>query len=269
MGLCAEVCGTMSQAPEDEVVEAGGFGDSRKLTVVKGQFQDTRWSLVMQAGGGLDESRSALEYLCGAYWYPLYAFVRRSGKSVEDAQDLTQGFFEQMLTKEGIRGVEPGRGKFRSYLLRAMKNYMTSEWRRGQALKRGGEVETFSLDTDDAESRYQNEPASQNLSPEAVYDQRWARELLVQVFAILRDEFKRAGKLESYEVLKGSLLSDPDSEEYEKMARQLEVSRGALRTQLYRMRARFGLLLREQVAETVTKPEDVDEEMSHLLAALS
>ena len=240
-------------------------------TVPADQFIATRWSVVLKAGASdeSEESRRALEQLCSAYWYPLYVFVRRSGKSVDDAQDLTQGFFAQLLSKGGLAKADGERGSFRSFLLKSLKNYMTSEWRRESAKKRGGDSQIFSLDGVDAERRYQFEPASGELTPEALYDRRWARAVLEQVFDKMRDEFRRSKKEERFDRLKPHLLSEAESGDYEKRAVELGLSISGVRTQIQRMRARFGYLLREEIAETVADPNRVDEELSHLVHALA
>lgn len=247
--------------------------DEAKESVAAGKaaFLPTRWSLVLRAGDleNEDESARALEHLCRAYWYPLYAFVRRSGKSVEDAQDLTQGLFAKLVSSGSISGVDASRGRFRSYLLQAMQNYMTSEWRKETAEKRGGIDIPFSLDADDAEGRYQHEPAGDAFGPEMLFDRRWARAVLEQVFDRLQDEYRRTGKLERYERLKPCLLDDPAAGAYEQIAADLKMTESGVRTQVHRMRARFAALLREEVAGTVKDPEDVDGELSYLLQSLS
>ena len=236
-----------------------------------GQFLPTRWSVVMRAGdiANPEESRGALEQLCSAYWYPLYAYVRRSGKAVEDAQDLTQGFFAHLISGSGLATLDAGRGSFRSFLLGALKNYMISEWRRENARKRGGGTSSFSLDAEDAERRYQFEPVSGELTPELLYDRRWARAVLERVFANLRDEFRRSGKEERFERLKPHLLNEPEAGDYEARAAELGLTVSGIRTQVQRMRARFGHLLRHEIAETVAGPEQIDEELAHLFQALS
>lgn len=234
-------------------------------------FASTRWSMVLRAGDLEDpkESRRALEYLCGAYWYPLYAFLRRGGDSVEDAQDLAQGFFAELLAKSAFSKVETSGGLFRSFLLRALKNYRTSQWRRENAHKRGGGSETFSIDANEAEQRYMVEAAADDVPPEVLFDRRWAKSLLEQVFIKLRDDYRRSGKLERYEVLKPYLLSNPPSGAYLKCAEALTMSESGVRTLVERMRAQFGHLLRREVSETVSDPSQVDGEMVHLRRVLA
>ena len=165
-----------------------------------GVFFTTRWSVVLEAGaGGEDGAREALEYLCRTYWYPLYSYVRRGGKGVEEAKDLTQGFFLHLLEGDVIAAADADRGRFRTFLLTALKNYVAGDWRRQQAQKRGGGAEVFSLDEDEAEGRFQVEPED-GLSADVVFDQRWARALLERVFVRMREEFERAGKGERFEV---------------------------------------------------------------------
>ena len=234
-----------------------------------GQFYSTRWSLVLRAGD-LDDSEAsqrALEHLCQAYWYPLYAYVRRSGHSLEDAQDLTQGFFAHLLEKAALSQVVPDRGRFRSFLLRSMKNYITSEWRREHAQKRGGATEVLSLNADDAERRYQVEPTSGELSAEVLYDRRWARALLEQVFKQLREEYREAGKEDRFEALREHLL-DRGQVDYTAQAAKLNLSVSGVRTQVHRMRSRFLELMRSEIAETVAEPSEVNDELRYLLQVL-
>ena len=235
------------------------------------QFLSTRWSLVLRAGDLEDPEGAdlALGQLCSTYWYPLYAFVRRSGHSEEDAKDLTQGFFEHIISRSSVSAADPDRGRFRSFLLQSIKNFIHSEWRKQNAAKRGGGTSRFSLDAEDAERRYRFEPEDPEISPDQLFDQRWARATLEQVFATMRDEFRRSGKEERFDVLKGHLLTDPASGEYEASGAALNLSPSALRTQIYRMRGRFVHLLREQIEHTVADPSQADEELSHLLAALA
>ncbi|MCB1204517.1 MAG: sigma-70 family RNA polymerase sigma factor [Verrucomicrobiae bacterium] len=243
----------------------------QSMAAGKAAFLSTRWSLVLRAGDleNEDESSQALEHLCRAYWYPLYAFVRRSGKSKEDAQDLTQGLFAKLVSTGSISGVDASRGRFRSYLLQAMQNFMRSEWRKETAEKRGGREVPFSLDAEDAEGRYQHEPAGDDYGPEMLFDRRWARAVLEQVFDRLLDEYRRTGKMERYERLKPCLLDDPATGAYGEIAAALRMTESGVRTQVHRMRARFAALLREEVAGTVNDPADVDGELSYLLRSLS
>ena len=255
----------------EENAENSSSGEEAASSGNKADFVPTRWSMVIRAGDleNPDESRRALTFLCEAYWYPLYAFLRRNGESVQDAQDLAQGFFADLLLKDTFSKVETDGGLFRSFLLRALKNYRTSQWRRENARKRGGGSEQFSLDAEEAEQRYLVEAAGDDLPPEVLFDRRWAKAVLEQVFSRLRDDYRRSGKLERYETLKAYLLSNPESGGYRKCAEALQMSESGVRTLVERMRAQFGHFLRLEVGETVADPSQVDEEMAHLRRILS
>ena len=234
-----------------------------------GRFEPTRWSIVIAAGGGAaDEPRAhrALEHLCTAYWYPLYAFVRRQGHSPHDAQDLTQEFFARLLARNFLGDADPAKGRFRSFLLGALKHFLSDEWDRARAQKRGGGQQPLSLDATSAETRYKLEPADES-SAEKIYERRWALALLHQVLKRLRDEFTRNDKEHVFEELKSALTGGKVA--YAEIAARLDLKEGAARTAIHRLRTRYRDLLRAEIAETVASPEDVDAEMQHLFAALS
>ncbi|MHC4945624.1 MAG: RNA polymerase sigma factor [Planctomycetota bacterium] len=232
------------------------------------EFATTHWSLVLAAN--LDEAsrtraRKALEELCRAYWYPLYAFVRYRGYSPDDAQDLTQSFFTKILETGGFASADPDRGRFRSYLLGAMKHFLANEWHRSRTQKRGGGVTFLDLDALDPEARYALEPA-QSMDPDAGFDREWAQESIARAMEKLRAESNSRGKGELFEALKGSLIGDePDRKE---IAGRLEMTDGAVKAAVHRLRQRFRELLRAEIAETVADPSDVDAEMRLLKAAL-
>jgi RNA polymerase sigma-70 factor (ECF subfamily) len=232
------------------------------------EFTTTHWSLVQAARAdeaGRTRARLALEELCRAYWYPLYAFVRFSGHSADDAQDLTQSFFARIIEKGGFAAADPERGRFRSYLLGAMKHFLANEWHRARAQKRGGGAGFLELDALDPEARYALEPAGES-DPDAGFDREWAREAIARAMKRLRTEMDARGKGELFAALRGSLTGDePPRKE---TAARLEMTEGALKTAVHRLRQRFGDLLRGEIAETVVDPSDVDAEMRHLLAAL-
>ncbi len=234
-----------------------------------GRFEATRWSIVVAAGRGTADSQNAheaLEHLCTAYWYPLYAFVRRQGHSPHDAQDLTQEFFARLLARNFLDDADPAKGRFRSFLLGAVKHFLSDEWDRARAQKRGGGVRPISLDAESAETRYRLEPADES-SAEKIYEQRWALALLDEVLKRLRDEFIRDGKEDVFEALKPALTGAkiPPAE----IAGRLGVKEGAVRTAVHRLRTRYRDLLRAEIAETVASPAEVDAEMQHLFAALA
>lgn len=229
------------------------------------EFHTTRWSLVLaaQQGGDATQMHRAMSALCQDYWYPLYAFVRRRGHAPHDAQDLTQAFFLSLL--ETHAAADPARGKFRSYLLGALKNFLANDWHRGQTQKRGGGQRLVEWDALDAEARYALEPAEQS-DAETLYDRRWAMELLARAVEKLRAEFAAKGEAETFEVLKGTLSgAGPDRGQ---IAQQLGMSEGALKVAIHRLRQSYREVLRAEIAETVDSPEEVDAEMRHLVAVL-
>jgi len=232
-----------------------------------GRFEATRWSIVVAAGGADSaHARTALEHLCATYWYPLYAFVRRQGQSPHDAQDLTQAFFARLLAHNFLGDADPGKGRFRSFLLGALKHFLSDEWDRARAQKRGGGVRFIALDAESAETRYAMEPADES-SAETIYDRRWALALLDQVLARLRDEFTREGKERVFDELKAALTGAKIP--YAEIATRLDLKEGAVRTAVHRLRTRYRDLLRAEIAETVASPAEVDAEMQHLFAALA
>lgn len=206
-----------------------------------------------------------MEKLCAIYWYPLYAFVRRRGHSAHDAQDLTQGFFARLLEKKDLASVDRARGRFRSFLLAALEHFLINEWHRARTQKRGGATVLFSFDALDAESRLRHEPATD--SPEQIYDRRWAMTLLDQVMARLRTEMAGAGKLAHFEALKFCLTGERTA--YAEVGARLAMSEGAVKVAVHRLRERYRALLRAEIAETVATPEEIEDELRALLAALS
>ena len=234
----------------------------------RGQFSTTRWSLVAAAGeGGSDRSARALAELCERYWYPLYAYVRRRGSDPDDARDLTQAFFAKLLEKQDLRVADPKRGRFRTFLLSSMKNFIAGEWRKESAQRRGGGVELLSLDFESAEACYGREPAH-DLTPEAIYERRWAFRLLEQAATDLRNQYEKAGNLELFDALKGFLGGGDEVLPYSELSRRLGQREGALRTAVSRLRARWRERLRELVAETVQDETEVRDELDCLIASV-
>lgn len=233
------------------------------------RFATTRWSEVLAAGRGEScESRRALAGLCETYWYPLYAYVRRRGYRAEEAQDLTQEFFARLLEKDSLKAADPGRGRFRSFLLASLKNFLAKQWRRAAAQKRGGGRTPISLDFKSAESRYGLEP-SHELTPEKIYRRRWALTLLQQVLGRLRGEYDRRGKLPLFDQLKEHLTGQQGTVPYGQIAGRLKLTEGAVKVAAHRLRRRCRELLREEIAQTVARPQEVDEELRELFAAMS
>ena len=233
-----------------------------------GQFTTTRWSLVLAAAGTKDnQGREALAKLCHVYWYPLYAFVRRQGHGPHDAQDLTQAFFTRLLEKDYLADVDRSKGKFRSFLLAALKHFLSNEWARAKTLKRGGGRKRFSLDTMTAEKRYRLEPET-DTTPERLFEQRWALTLLDLVLDRLGQEYEASGKRELFDQLKGCLMGRRDAQPYAELAARLSMTEGAVRTAVHRLRQRYRGVLRDEIAQTVADPAEIDDEIRLLFAAL-
>jgi RNA polymerase sigma-70 factor (ECF subfamily) len=233
-----------------------------------GGFATTRWSMVLAAGKGASpDADAALTSLCQMYWYPLYAFVRRSGHQPADAQDLTQAFFARLLEKQYLRAADPERGRFRSFLLSAVKHFLSKERDRAKARKRGGGRAVFPLDFEAGESRYSLEPTHE-VTAETIYERRWALTLLDQVFARLRDEFDRARKQKEFDHLKVYLTGEATDLSYREVAAELGMTEGAVRVAVHRLRCHYRELVREEIGHTVAGPEDVDDELRRLFAAL-
>jgi RNA polymerase sigma factor (sigma-70 family) len=231
-------------------------------------FDTTHWSVVLTAGHrSSPDSRKALSTLCQAYWYPLYAYARRRGRNVEEAQDLTQEFFARLLEKDYLAVAQPGRGRFRSFLLTAFKHFLANEWDKARAQKRGGGCAPISLDFATGESRYLREPADE-LTPERIYERQWALTLLEQVLARLRDEFVRAGKADLFEQLKVFITPRTTADCYAEAAGELSISQEAVRVAVHRLRRRYRQLLRAEISQTVAEPSDVEDEIRSLFSAL-
>jgi len=231
-------------------------------------FATTQWTLVIAAGDPQDpESREALADLCEAYWYPLYVYLRRRGHPQEEAEDLVQGFFTQLLAKNYIKAADRERGRFRSFLLAALKNFAANEWDKKQALKRGGGATTLSLDFETAEGRYHIEPADER-TPEQAFDQGWAVAQLEQVLERMRGEASDPQAAARFEALSGFLTGESDDVRYKDIAKGLGMTEGAVKVAIHRLRQRFGDVLRDEVARTLADPADVDNEIRHLFAAV-
>lgn len=231
-------------------------------------FETTRWSMVIAAGqSDLPESRAALEALCEVYWYPLYVYVRRRGHHEDDARDLTQGFFAKLLEKNWVADADPARGKFRTFMLTALKHYMADEWDRQRAQKRGGGNLPLSLDFDTAEDGYKLE-LPDDRTPEDVYDACWAETVVQRARERLRREKLEPGKEERFERLEGFVTGEGLDVPYKEVAKELGLSESAVKVAVYRLRQRFGEIVREEIAETVRNPNDVESEMRHLLGLL-
>lgn len=232
-------------------------------------FTTTHWSVVLEAGR-TDSGRAlvALERLCQDYWYPLYAFIRRRGHSREDAEDLTQSFFAFLMERKAIKSVDREKGRFRTFLLAALTNFLNNELDRRHAAKRGGRHEVVSWDEAEAEDRYRLEPVDR-LTPEKLFERRWAFTVVEQVLARLQQEYEESGRLGVFEALQPFLTGEVGPTTHAELAAALKSNEGAVKVALHRLRRRFGECLRRQIAETVAQPEEVEEEIRHLLAALT
>ena len=237
-----------------------------KLARADYAFTTTHWSVVLAAGkADSGQAHSALEELCRTYWFPLYAYVRRAGHNADEAQDLTQEFFLRLLEKKSIRLADSARGKFRSFLLTSLKNFLVNEWEKGQAAKRGGGLVFQPWEQDDPERRYQAEPAS-DITPERLFEKKWAVALVERAQACLQQEYKAANKLPIFEHLKDHVWGEGKG--YDELAAQLNMTEGALRIATHRMRDRFRRVLREEVANTASNQNEIDEELRYLISLL-
>ncbi|MEO7413137.1 MAG: sigma-70 family RNA polymerase sigma factor [Opitutaceae bacterium] len=231
-------------------------------------FATTRWTLVLQAGGSTSlGTTAALAQLCKTYWYPLYSFVRRGRLSPHDAEDLIQSFFAFLLEKNVFAKADPARGRFRTFLLSALQNFQSNERARAQSQKRGGGQAIISIDEADAEARFQNEPAT-NLTPERLYDQKWAASLLNQVLQTLRQEYAAARKGPLFDEISVLLWGGRAEAGYEEIGRKLGMTEGAVKVAVHRLRLRYKECLREEVAHTVASPGEIEDELRYLLASL-
>ena len=232
-------------------------------------FATTRWSVVLAAQNKQStHSREALEKLCHTYWYPLYAFARRQGYSVDEAGDFTQGFFARCLEKDWLAGVSQNKGRFRHFLLASMKHFLSNERAKQQAKKRGGDRRVFSLDVQTAETRYTLEPQD-NTTPEQLFERRWALALLEEVLRDLEQQYIKEGKAKQFNVLKPCLLGQSDRQPYHELSARLDCTEGATRVMVHRLKNRYRDLLREHIAHTIDAPEDLDAELQHLKNVLS
>lgn len=227
-------------------------------------FPSTHWSVIIQAGDDLDAERAqSLEVLCRTYWQPLYTYVRRKGYAPADAEDLTQEFLRRFLEKNYLSSVDAKKGRFRSFLLASLEHFLAKEWNRAHRVKRGGR---YSFIAFDEQMRELDSPPQ--LSPEAAYDRSWALKVLQQTMERLEADYSRDGKAALFDALKVFLTGDRDEKSYSEAAARLGLSNGAARVAVHRLRGRYGELLREVIAETVVRQEEIDEEIHHLLAAL-
>ena len=245
------------------VTPSSEAGEGRRV------FVTTHWSVVLTAGrSDTTRARAALEQLCRNYWHPLYAYVRRAGHSREEAQDFTQEFFARLLAQNAVARANPARGRFRSFLLASLKHFLANEWAKAHARKRGGHAQFLALDFDTAETRCA-QPAAPGDSPDRAFDRQWALALLDVVLGRVRKEYADSGRDELFVGLKDTLTGGRSEIPYRDLAARLGLSEGAVKVAAHRLRQRYRDLLREEIASTVAGPEEAEEELKHLFAALS
>jgi len=232
-------------------------------------FPLTHWSLVLRAGkSDTAPTRAALASLCQMYWFPLYAHARRRGHTPHDAEDLTQEFFARLLERDLLAAADPNRGRFRSFLLAAMNHFLNHEWEKGRTQKRGGGQPLLSLDAHAAEERFDAEPADR-ATPDQAFDRQWALALLDTVLTRLEAEYESAGKANLFAALRPTLAGSRETQPYAELCARLNLSEGAVKVAVHRLRKRYRDLIREEVAHTVATPEEVEAELRHLFLALA
>ncbi len=245
----------------------GNGGD--QLPDAGGVFATTHWSVVLAArDGGSPPADEAMEKLCRAYWPPLYAYIRREGHSATDAQDLTQEFFARLLAKDYLQHLRHQEGKFRSFLLTFLKHFLSDERDKAGAQKRGGGKIFVSLDETSAEERYLNAPVN-GLSPDQIFDRRWAQTVMERALSRLREEYVVGGKAELFEQLKDVQPGEHGESSYAEIGARLGLARGTIASAVHRLRKRHREILREEIAQTVARPEEIDGEIRNLLAVLT
>jgi len=253
----------VSDSTQTAATESSSKSEERSQQPV---FLTTHWSVVLSAQDvDSPQSAEALAKLCSAYWFPLYAFVRRQGRSPHDAQDLTQEFFARLLEKDYLKSAAQDKGRFRTFLLVALKRFLANEWDRQHAQKRGGFTPVVSIDQELAESRFESEPAH-SLQPDVLFDRQWAMTLLERTMKRLQEEYVTSGRARLFELLRGALARDESALPYAQIAGQLNLSEAAVKMAVQRLRARYREILRAEIAETVSSPDEVEEEIRHLFS---
>jgi RNA polymerase sigma factor (sigma-70 family) len=252
----------------EKEVEASSLPGIKPDSGKDATFTATHWTQVFLARESASpQADAALASLCQRYWHPLYSYVRRLGHNAEDAQDLVQGFFAQLLEKNYLKNVDPAKGRFRTFLLIALKRYLANEWDRANRQKRGGGLQIVSFEAEQTELRYLNEPAGPT-TPEKAFDRQWAESLLARVLDRLEADYTASGRTRTFSELRGFLTSDGGERSYVEVGRRLGVVEGNVRVAVHRLRQRYGTLLRKEIAETVASPQEVDEELRYLFSAL-
>ncbi len=232
-------------------------------------FATTHWSMVLRAGDQQsDGSAAALEKLCRAYWYPLYAHVRRQGKAPHDAQDLTQEFFSRLLESHSLEAVHPSKGRFRSFLIASLNHFLANDWKHSQRQKRGGGHIHFSLDEAAAEGRYQHE-LPDHFTPDKAFERRWAETLLQTVLDRLRAEWETGTALQSFEELKPFLIEGREAAPLAEAAGRFGVTEASLKWAVHKLRRRYAEIFREEIANTVSSPDEIEDEIRHLFSVMA
>ena len=232
-------------------------------------FATTHWSVVLAAGhDSAPGAREALEKLCRTYWYPLYAYVRRRGYGPQDSEDLTQSFFARLLAKDGLAKADRQRGRFRTFLITSLNNFLADEWDKSQRQKRGGGWTVVSFDAVAAEDRYQLEPPDPH-DAMTVFERRWVAALMNAVLTRLEQEYRGAEKQESFALLKDFIAGDHGQISYAEAGRRIHLSENAVKQAVHRLRRRYRQLFRDEIAQTVADPAEIDDEVRHILAVVS
>jgi RNA polymerase sigma factor (sigma-70 family) len=252
-------------AADDQVTSLTGTGGNVQNAPVA--FATTHWSTVLEAQGESPAAQQALEKLCRIYWRPIFSFLQRQGIGLEDAEDLTQGFFASLLEHRNLSAVRKEKGRLRSYLLRAVKYFLNNERRRAMAIKRGKGQRFISLEEMRADERVHMEPADP-VTAELFYERRWATTVIERVLNLLKEEHQTAGKARLYNSLEQLLPGEPDAPSQAEIAAQLGMTENAVRQAFHRFRERYQSLLREEIAHTVATPGDIEDELRHLIAVV-
>lgn len=259
----------MEKFPDEKSPATPAAADASAPAAAGSAFPATQWSMIVRAGGpDTAQARSALEHLCGQYWFPLYSFVRRQGRSHHEAEDCTQEFLSRLLAAEGVGRARPERGRFRTFLLSGLRNFLTNEWHRAQTAKRGGGQAVLPLDFVTAEETYLREPADPGLTPEQFFDRAWALGMIERSIAGLKQEYEKSGRGKLFDALVPLVWGDKAGA-LAPSAERLGMSTHAFTVALSRLRQRVAQRLRADVAETVVDSADVDVELRHLIAAVS
>lgn len=234
----------------------------------KDYFATTRWTMVLAAGDRTPKADDALAELCQTYWVPLYSYLRKKGHQPAEAEDIVQAFLARLIEKAALAAADPHRGRFRSFLISSLQNFVANLRDQELAQKRGGKLKKFSLDFNTAEEAYHREPWT-DLTPEKIFDRRWAIDLLNLVLNRLEAEYAKAGKSRLFDRLRPALTGDTAGLAYADIAAELKISADAVKMAVSRLRKRYRELLRQSIADTVASPDEVDDELRHLFAALS